>query len=90
MQVEHGPLQHADGSARFSQGATSVLCSVVGPTEVKPRNELLDRAFIEVIVKPAHGLPSNRKGFWTFVSQSSKQAHAKSYWRSTCEQPWTR
>jgi len=34
-----------------------VLCSVVGPAEVKIRDEKLDKATIEVIARPLVGLP---------------------------------
>ena len=33
-----------------------MLCAVYGPMEVKLRNELVDRAFIDVVVKPAIGV----------------------------------
>jgi len=42
-------------------GNTVVLCSVTGPAEVKPRNEIVDRAFIEVVFKPASGIPSTKE-----------------------------
>lgn len=61
MSIEHSPLNRADGSARFSQGNTVVLCSVTGPAEVKPRNELMDRAFVEVVFKPATGFPATKE-----------------------------
>ncbi|KAG0054923.1 Exosome component 5 [Gryganskiella cystojenkinii] len=50
-------LNRADGSAQFDFGGSSVLCSVVGPAEVKIRDEKLDRATIEVIARPLVGLP---------------------------------
>ena len=59
--IEHSPLNRADGSARFSMGNTVVLCSVVGPAEVKIRNELMDRAFVEVVFKPATGFPATKE-----------------------------
>ncbi|KAF9560086.1 Exosome component 5, partial [Mortierella alpina] len=36
---------------------SSVLCSVVGPVEVKIRQEKLDKATIEVVARPLVGLP---------------------------------
>ena len=33
------------------------MCSVVGPAEVKLRDEKLDKATIEVVVRPLVGLP---------------------------------
>ncbi|KAF9547564.1 Exosome component 5 [Linnemannia hyalina] len=50
-------LNRADGSAQFDFGESSVMCSVVGPAEVKLRDEKLDRATIEVVVRPLVGLP---------------------------------
>ncbi|KAG0374692.1 MAG: ribosomal protein S5 domain 2-type protein [Linnemannia gamsii] len=50
-------LNRADGSAQFDFGESSVMCSVVGPSEVKLRDEKLDRATIEVVVRPLVGLP---------------------------------
>ncbi|KAG0265063.1 Exosome component 5 [Linnemannia exigua] len=50
-------LNRADGSAQFDFGESSVMCSVVGPSEVKLRDEKLDKATIEVVVRPLVGLP---------------------------------
>ena len=49
-------LPRADGSAAFECGATRIIASVSGPMEVRPRDELPDKAFIEVIVRPAIGV----------------------------------
>lgn len=50
------PLLRADGSARFSLGGTVVICAIAGPRESRVRSrELPDRAFLEVLVKPAVG-----------------------------------
>jgi hypothetical protein len=38
-------------------GESSVLCSVVGPAEVKIRDEKLDRATIDVVARPLVGVP---------------------------------
>ena len=40
---ELGLLQRADGSARVSQGKTSVICAVYGPAEVKINKEQCDQ-----------------------------------------------
>ncbi|KAF9105744.1 Exosome component 5 [Mortierella sp. AM989] len=50
-------LNRADGSAQFDFGESSVLCSVVGPAEVKIRDEKLDKATLEVVARPLVGLP---------------------------------
>lgn len=38
-----------------------MLCSVNGPTEVKLRNELVDRAYVDVIVQPPVGVASTNR-----------------------------
>ena len=43
MRCELGLLERADGSARLTQGETSVLCAVYGPAEVKVSKEQCDR-----------------------------------------------
>ena len=49
-------LPRADGSATFKYGATTAIASVSGPMEVRPRDELPDKTFIEIIVRPAVGV----------------------------------
>ena len=43
LSYELGLLERADGSARVVQGATSVLCAVYGPAEVKISKEECDK-----------------------------------------------
>lgn len=43
LSCELGLLERADGSARVVQGATSVLCAVYGPAEVKISKEECDK-----------------------------------------------
>ncbi|KAA8914509.1 ribosomal protein S5 domain 2-type protein [Sphaerosporella brunnea] len=54
-------LPRADGSATFKSGLTAVVASVSGPMEVKARDELPDKTFIEVIVRPAVGVGGTRE-----------------------------
>ncbi|KAI8064860.1 ribosomal protein S5 domain 2-type protein [Gilbertella persicaria] len=54
-------LNRADGSSKFEFGSTSVICSVSGPMEVQIRDEKLDEATIEVIVRPAKGVPGTKE-----------------------------
>jgi exosome complex component RRP46 len=61
MRCERGLLQRADGSARFSQQRTTVLVAVFGPCEIKKRREELDRATLEVVVRPPAGPPGPRE-----------------------------
>ncbi|CAG8523505.1 6468_t:CDS:2 [Ambispora gerdemannii] len=53
-------LQRVDGSAEFSFGSSSVICSIYGPAEVKIRDEKLDKATIEVFVRPVIGTPGTK------------------------------
>ncbi len=46
-----GPITRADGSAQLSCGATTVLCGVYGPAEVRPHLERTDRAAVEVVYR---------------------------------------
>eukprot|EP00842_Homolaphlyctis_polyrhiza_P000467 jgi/Hompol1/1420/HPOL_005519-RA len=50
-----GMLARADGSAKFSFGGSSVVCSIYGPMAARPREELMDSAYIQVQFDPATG-----------------------------------
>ncbi len=50
-----GPVTRADGSALLSSGATTVLCGVHGPAEVRQQTERTDRAAVEVVYRPKAG-----------------------------------
>ncbi|CDZ98731.1 Exosomal 3'-5' exoribonuclease complex, subunit Rrp46 [Phaffia rhodozyma] len=54
--VKFGTLSRADGSARVSMGATTLLASFSGPIEVRIRDERLDRATLEVSHRPLDGI----------------------------------
>ncbi|KAG0164143.1 Exosome component 5 [Apophysomyces sp. BC1034] len=54
-------LNRADGSAKFEFGETSVMVSVVGPVDVSHRDEKLDEATVEVVVRPATGYPATNE-----------------------------
>jgi len=56
MLCEQRMLSQPDGSATFSQGRTSVMAAVYGPTEVRAARERVDRATLEVIFKPKVGV----------------------------------
>ncbi|KAL7750855.1 exosome non-catalytic core subunit rrp46 [Sorochytrium milnesiophthora] len=60
MSCSQGMLSRADGSARFMFGKTAVVCGLFGPTEVRMREERLDKCTLDVICKPSIGLPSTR------------------------------
>ncbi|CAO3642141.1 unnamed protein product [Mucor fragilis] len=54
-------LNRADGSSKFEFGSTSVICSVSGPMDVQIRDEKLDEATVEVVVRPAKGVATTRE-----------------------------
>eukprot|EP00037_Helgoeca_nana_P021580 m.217960 g.217960 ORF g.217960 m.217960 type:complete len:231 (-) comp25697_c2_seq22:416-1108(-) len=56
LACEVGVLSRVDGSARYSHGDACVLASVAGPSTVGARDELSDRATLEVICKPKTGV----------------------------------
>lgn len=56
-----GLLTKVDGSAQFELQDTKVICSVTGPIEPKARQELPTRLALEVIVRPAKGVPNTRE-----------------------------
>lgn len=45
-------------------GDTSVLVSVLGPVEVQIRDEKLDEATVEVVVRPAVGVSTTTERLW--------------------------
>lgn len=53
--VSMGTLIRSDGSAKYQVGTTSVLCAVLGPIAAKPREELMDKTYIRVVVTPLVG-----------------------------------
>ncbi|KAI9022320.1 ribosomal protein S5 domain 2-type protein [Phycomyces nitens] len=64
-------LDKADGSAKFDFGNTSVLVSVVGPVEVQIRDEKLDEATVEVVVRPSVGYPTTKEKLMESMLQSA-------------------
>ncbi|BGP42882.1 exosome non-catalytic core subunit rrp46 [Rhodotorula kratochvilovae] len=55
LALSQGLLSRADGSAQFAFGNVAVLASVTGPAEVRIRDELVDRATLEINVRPLRG-----------------------------------
>lgn len=51
-------LENADGSAELTIGGTKVITSISGPIEPKQRQELPNQSSLEIIVRPATGLPT--------------------------------
>ncbi|SPO26652.1 related to RRP46 - Exosome non-catalytic core component [Ustilago trichophora] len=56
LSAELGTLARSDASASFAFGPVNVVASVSGPTEVRIRDELTDRATLDVIFQPQHGV----------------------------------
>ncbi|RCK67130.1 Exosome complex component RRP46 [Candida viswanathii] len=54
-------LPNADGSAELTIGGTKVITSISGPIEPKLRQELPNQSSLEIIVRPATGLPTTRE-----------------------------
>ncbi|QLG71557.1 hypothetical protein HG535_0B06010 [Zygotorulaspora mrakii] len=61
VQAVTGILNQVDGSSQFESKNTKVICSVTGPIEPKARQELPTRLALEVIVRPARGIPNTRE-----------------------------
>lgn len=59
--VQMSPLSEVDGSARLTQRNTTVLVSVTGPIEAKPRQELPTQASLEIVVRPSRGVSNTRE-----------------------------
>ncbi|SAM82788.1 related to RRP46-Exosome non-catalytic core component [Ustilago bromivora] len=74
LSAQLGTLARADASASFSLGPLNVVASVSGPTEVRIRDELTDRATLDVIFQPQHGvagIPSQAVSDSLFTAFSS-------------------
>ncbi|RHZ75784.1 hypothetical protein Glove_209g143 [Diversispora epigaea] len=63
-----------DGSALFKFGDSAVLCSINGPTEVKVRDEKLDKATIDVLFKPWIGSPGTNEKTHELVLRSTLES----------------
>lgn len=51
-----GVLARSDASASFGFGPLEVIAALNGPTEVRIRDELTDRATLDVVFQPQHGV----------------------------------
>lgn len=63
INAELSLLSQVDGSAKVTIDSTSVICSVTGPIEPKPRQELPTELALETIVRPAKGVPTPREKY---------------------------
>jgi len=84
LAVEFGVLKQADGSVRYSHGETQVVVAVHGPLAVKQKYELIDRATIEVIWKPAKGIAGEKEKLheYSLLKSLEKCIYAINYPRS--------
>ncbi|CBQ73572.1 conserved hypothetical protein [Sporisorium reilianum SRZ2] len=74
LSADLGTLARSDASASFSFGPVHVVASVSGPTEVRIRDELTDRATLDVIYQPQHGvagIPAQAESDSLFTAFSS-------------------
>lgn len=74
LSAKLGSLARSDASAYFNFGPVNVVASVAGPTEVRIRDELTDRATLDVIYQPQHGvagIPSQAVSDSLFTAFSS-------------------
>lgn len=60
-QVSTSVLSKVDGSCELTVGSTKVIVSVTGPIEPKLRQELPTQSNLEIIIRPAAGVSSNRE-----------------------------
>jgi ribonuclease PH len=74
MEAQLGLLTNADGSAKYKQGESSVLAAVYGPAEVKPREELGDRATVNVVFKKREGKPGRQEKEFEKLLRSSLES----------------
>lgn len=61
VELRNSILENADGSAELTIGGTKVITSISGPIEPKQRQELPNQSSLEIIVRPATGLPTTRE-----------------------------
>jgi ribonuclease PH len=72
MNIKIGNLNKADGSCELTKGDTKVIAAVHGPMEVKLKNELPNRAFLEVQVKPLNYVTPKHKRLESIIEQTFK------------------
>ncbi|KAK6337359.1 exosome non-catalytic core subunit rrp46 [Orbilia blumenaviensis] len=75
-EISLNPLPQADGSCQYTcpTSRTTILTSVNGPLEVRPKDELPSHATIEVIVKPGIGVAGVRETRLSSLIHSTLQS----------------
>lgn len=69
--LEFGVLKKAQGSVKLAQGETNIIVAVYGPSEVKPKHELYDKAQIEVVFQPRKGVSQEKEKLYeSFILNS--------------------
>ncbi|KAI5811380.1 ribosomal protein S5 domain 2-type protein [Peziza echinospora] len=58
-----GVLHRADGSASFTHHATKMIVSVNGPMEIRLRDEMYNKAVVEIVVRPSVGVATYREKY---------------------------
>ncbi|KAI9199386.1 ribosomal protein S5 domain 2-type protein [Polychytrium aggregatum] len=91
MATLQGTLSRADGSSKFSFDKTAVMASVFGPMEVKIRDELLDKATVEVVLQPIEGHASTTEKYYEQIIRQTVESvalialHPRTLIRITCQ-----
>ena len=57
-------VQHADGSASYSNNGFTIVATVNGPIEVQRRDELPEEAVVDVVVRPAAAFGGSHISQW--------------------------
>ncbi|KAK6515077.1 exosome non-catalytic core subunit rrp46 [Arthrobotrys conoides] len=75
-EISLNPLPQSDGSCQYTcpTSRTTILTSVNGPLEVRPKDELPNHATIEVIVKPGIGVAGVRETRLSSLIHSTLQS----------------
>ncbi|CAG8545689.1 1568_t:CDS:2 [Paraglomus brasilianum] len=71
IDISYSLLTRVDGSAKFSAGNSTVLCSVTGPADVRIRDEKLDKATLDVIVRPAVGVAATKETSLAYILRTT-------------------
>ncbi|KAK6500172.1 exosome non-catalytic core subunit rrp46 [Arthrobotrys musiformis] len=75
-EISLNPLPQSDGSCQYTcpTSRTTILTSVNGPLEVRPKDELPNHATIEVVVKPGIGVAGVRETRLSSIIHSTLQS----------------
>lgn len=72
-------LEHVDGSSKYDNSTVSIVCSVTGPIEPKPRQEIPQQMCLEIGLRPPSGPPTKREKVLEDKLRSVIQAVIESY-----------